>query len=700
MAALPLLAACSSDDPIVNGGGGSGDDSSNEGVYMTVNINPNGRSGLSRSQTNGDDSSNDGTEVGSNDENKINSVLIVLANPATNAYIAHSVVETSDSKNTLVDMSVDGEKVYQAHAKFSKTDISSYYSTLSDEQERKVNVFIYCNPVGSLKTKFSSLTSMNTDWVNWSYSFSDAEGEGGLWVKPTDNTGGFMMTNVSMAPRFLPSNMDDWSFYSNESSPFDLSGVNNPGLLTEVDNSSDNEALKGKGGAIEVQRMAARFDFRDGSQMKGTNGNGAEGIPFTYNTILDSDEQPLVQTEIVNMSLVNLINSQYYLRRTSPTGADEDATLLGVEKKWTFNSNGTTTGTPGNFVVSRYADEKVKDDLGIHADFGNYFKYPFFNSTTNQVQDPEANGGAVNYWATSYVKKVCEGTPNDNYGANEYYVWRYVTENTIPAPGGNYNLQNNGQTTGIVFKAKMKSTDNLAKGDYWDQKLNTALTTKTGSDAFKADILYAYAGKKLYCTWEHVQNAALAAAGYNPNATEQNLDRSASLYAACFGTGGAGTVEYHYLENGTPKTITFTDNLDPDPNSANTAWVNWKAGGYPASGNLLNEFRKKVTGATFTIYQGSVDKEYGWGYYCYYYYWNHHNDNLNNTVLGPMEIATVRNNVYKLAVTRLNTLGHPRIPANDPDTPTPDTPDEKGDIYMQVNVKVVPWVVRINNIEF
>ncbi|MDE6810925.1 MAG: Mfa1 fimbrilin C-terminal domain-containing protein, partial [Muribaculaceae bacterium] len=341
---------------------------------------------------------------------------------------------------------------------------------------------------------------------------------------------------------------------------------------------------------------------------------------------------------------------------------------------------------------------------GINGNYTDYFKYPFFGND-NKVQIGVGETG--DNWAISYVKDICQGEPNDKYGTeSSYYFWRYVTENTIPAPGGNYNLQNNGQTTGVVFKAKMKGTTYLRDSeDPWDQKLYTALTTKTGSDSFKADILYAYAGKKLYCTWEHVQNAALEAAGFNPLDSENsiaNLDRSASLYIACFGSGdaGFGTVNYTYRKNGTIVTETFTDTKAPNEDSANTAWLNWKNAGYPATGNLLSQFRQKVTGATFTIYQGAEDREIGWGYYCYYYYWNHHNDNLNNTVLGPMEIAVVRNNVYKLAVTRLNILGHPRIPENDPDSPTPDTPDEKGDIYMQVSVRVVPWVVRFNQIEF
>lgn len=65
-----------------------------------------------------------------------------------------------------------------------------------------------------------------------------------------------------------------------------------------------------------------------------------------------------------------------------------------------------------------------------------------------------------------------------------------------------------------------------------------------------------------------------------------------------------------------------------------------------------------------------------------------------------MEFSVVRNNVYKLAVTNIAQLGHPRIPENDPDSPGPDTPDESDDIYLTVTCEVLPWVVRVNNIEF
>lgn len=93
----------------------------------------------------------------------------------------------------------------------------------------------------------------------------------------------------------------------------------------------------------------------------------------------------------------------------------------------------------------------------------------------------------------------------------------------------------------------------------------------------------------------------------------------------------------------------------------------------------------------FNMYTPDEDGKY----YVYYYYFNRHNDNGNNTVMGPMEFATVRNNVYKLKISNIYNWGTPG------DKPTdPDDPDESAKTYFKVTVEVLPWVVRINNIEF
>lgn len=108
-------------------------------------------------------------------------------------------------------------------------------------------------------------------------------------------------------------------------------------------------------------------------------------------------------------------------------------------------------------------------------------------------------------------------------------------------------------------------------------------------------------------------------------------------------------------------------------------------------------FKLSITSQGVTIYQAENGSE-GWGYYCNYYYWNRHNDNNLAGIMGPMEFAVVRNNVYKLSVTQIRQLGHPIDPENDPETPTPETPDEPEDVYMKVSVEVIPWVVRVNDI--
>ncbi len=95
----------------------------------------------------------------------------------------------------------------------------------------------------------------------------------------------------------------------------------------------------------------------------------------------------------------------------------------------------------------------------------------------------------------------------------------------------------------------------------------------------------------------------------------------------------------------------------------------------------------------FTIYR-PVNGEYP----VYYPYYNRHNDNGNNTNMGPMEFSVVRNNVYKIAVQNVLEFGHTGKPGDDDDPEDPDDPDEEPKTYFRVQVQVLPWVVRVNNI--
>ena len=87
-------------------------------------------------------------------------------------------------------------------------------------------------------------------------------------------------------------------------------------------------------------------------------------------------------------------------------------------------------------------------------------------------------------------------------------------------------------------------------------------------------------------------------------------------------------------------------------------------------------------------------------YPVWYTYWNRHNDNNNPNVMGIMEFAVVRNNIYLLMVNRISSLGLPRPPyeIENPWKPGGNMPDEVPSI-MDVTVEVNEWKERILDYE-
>lgn len=79
-----------------------------------------------------------------------------------------------------------------------------------------------------------------------------------------------------------------------------------------------------------------------------------------------------------------------------------------------------------------------------------------------------------------------------------------------------------------------------------------------------------------------------------------------------------------------------------------------------------------------------------------YYYTNRikHYDNNDDTSMGEMEFAIMRNNIYSLAVTTISDIGAPFI------DPTPGTENETEEAALQIEAKILPWIVRYNDIEF
>jgi hypothetical protein len=84
----------------------------------------------------------------------------------------------------------------------------------------------------------------------------------------------------------------------------------------------------------------------------------------------------------------------------------------------------------------------------------------------------------------------------------------------------------------------------------------------------------------------------------------------------------------------------------------------------------------------------------------YYEYFIRHLNNNDDTEMGVMEFAIVRNNSYELTVSRISMAPYTSLPGDpDPtDAPDPTDPDESNKIYLQMSVNVRPWTVQYTKV--
>ena len=333
-------------------------------------------------------------------------------------------------------------------------------------------------------------------------------------------------------------------------------------------------------GSHYVERAMARFDY----------------MPINNNEykILKGETENATIT-LTKAALINQSKEFYMFRRVSDNGTNEGSVQGGLESMINY-----VVDTDYEAKAGGYAE-------GLAANFDYHMNAPkgwVWKSIAR------ADLGEADSWEG---KDDGKSDVESTHSLNDYYIWQYAKENTIP----NVDAQDHGISTGVVFKGEI---------------------TGAAVEAAGGETIYVFENV-LYGKWADVVSAS-----------EAN-DAPATLVAAV-------------------NKITAKD----APTAAD------------------------YTAAGFTGYKPEDGK-----YYAYYYYWNRHNDNGDNTKMGPMEFAVVRNNVYKLCVDKIAKFGHPNpddVDPIDPDPENPEDPDESINYYFTVTVKVLPWVVRVNHIEF
>lgn len=272
------------------------------------------------------------------------------------------------------------------------------------------------------------------------------------------------------------------------------------------------------------------------------------------------------------------------------------------------------------------------------ADITSLFDNFFFPTANSPLYDTYSYTN-INTW---YNDNTTQDDNDENWNAEKkegYKIWRYVTENTIPG----VDEQRKGISTGVVFRGKITNAKGL---------MGEAMAAKQA--------VYAYSGTY----YGGIANLRRVVA---------NLDESAKMREDFLKVFPANYLSYEMVKEG-EKLVRKYEVADED----------------------LKDCTSAENNSVFKILRPSADGEY----YVYYVYRNRHNDNGKATVMGPMEFATVRNNVYKLAVTMVSDFGHTNDPMDDTEPDDPNEEDETPKTYFKVSCHVLPWIVRVNNIDF
>lgn len=344
---------------------------------------------------------------------------------------------------------------------------------------------------------------------------------------------------------------------------------------------------------VNVERMAARLDYKAEASYTCTD------PAYTGATV-----------EITGAALVNnLTAGSYIIKRVADDVNGTNLSYLGDETP--------DAGVQTNYVLDPWTAVKTSDNnsftIGGEVKTAEDLYGEWFG---NLLQDP-------NYWA-DYVQPGIEVSD----GAETWQRIGYTLENTTAAEeaGKRYS-------TGVVFKAKFHPQ---GVANYTDGETFFAYGTKIY--ASMEDMMAGFYGSKFddldnitsCATWGDVKQFI----------TSTLLTNDPSGYNK-------------YLEG-------LAEGKDDSETVANASSLTW--GNY-----MLNEcgYSKDENGKVVLDQNGKVTRialqPYGTRTYedatCYYTWWVRHSNDNDDTKKGIMEYAIVRNNIYKLTVNSVYSLG-------------------------------------------
>lgn len=648
------MTSCSEDEP----GGAKNEQEHGNGFYASVTLQlptvtgsrSDGSSTVEPNEGNDPAQSKDGYESGKDYENAVNNMIVILAT------VEEATKTTSPSYNyvtsaegTRIQTITDGDDTRPTYVmQFNADELQDYAK--GGTKEATLYIFAFCNPTTTLKNNIAKVAA-GTENFNIDDLYDEISNPNSLEIAQRNQ---FMMTNAEIRPHDISMTWEELETKCNTAAKaYDLTGV------ATTDGTTTNKPVK-------VERTSCRFDFMSS---KKTGENVYDTYDITDPLVTDSPVYARVQ--IKALALFNEQKRFYAIRHASDNGGSP-YTLCGTE-------------TPTNYVVSPLWTEIPNEGTGdIYSDYTQelsaYISNNLFLPIKTVAQDKDTDWKTVEEIAkneedthsSSQTPTWYEDTDTD------YHIWRYATENTLPL-----DKQYHAVTTGVVFKAEILPAPGAPAA---------GLPTTLAGAMENGETIYAYNEESgIENTANHTMIFGTAENMYEYCASNRNTNQCADFVKAVMNkvftiTSGGKEVTLPEYTPGTDLT---------DGQFAQAAEAIFPTGKEieigPGTDAEKNEVLKEYHLMCYTpTKEGNKNH-----YYCYYYYYNRHNDNGKSNVIGPMEFATVRNNIYKLKVENVQTIG---LPQDTP--PDPWIPDENPKVYFKVSVKVLDWVVRKNNITF
>lgn len=371
--------------------------------------------------------------------------------------------------------------------------------------------------------------------------------------------------------------------------------------VTDKNTSKTNPATTN----VAVERLAARVDYQETGTYKCEDNIGS--------------------VEITGAAIINQLTAGTYLIKRVTQDGSNNVTYLGDEEP-----AGANGGVATNYVIDPWMADKTAANAmlsdgntpfevnGTKVNAAGLYEQETYYPTIPDGANPEA-------WA-DYCKK---GTPMEDAGAGWTRVG-YTLENTTLAENTStaYN-------TGIVFKAQFTPAGvaYYTSGNTFFRYDNTIYTTLTGMMAslngqqdFAQYVSDAIQGFK---SWSDVTEFADGLT--DPTGYADYLKGLAGAGADFSIDGIYGWTEY--MRN----VLGVVD----ESNSGKGPQIN--QGGINTRDVLFTNSKERLR----TYYKGQ----------CYYIWWLRHSNNGDDTTNGIMEYAVVRNNIYKVTVSSVSSIG-------------------------------------------